>query len=647
MSRVALVSRHIVYAKACKPIYGIICIEGEVIKEVVVVCSKVPISALIGKYIDWNPIDLENYYISPGLIDINIRQEWETSKHLTQCALSGGVTLLVEETSLYHQSPQDNDLYCDVGQLATVSSALEVQDNRAGVLGYKAYLFPPSPGQRAVEGLESLIDAVEESKLPLLVDVISPTMRLYHETSPCHFMTLEDRLSTEDISDSQIFAGAFPDEAQDSDVEEETEEPMMPTRTMSNSVSLQGSPEPSSVAPEQASDHSGRTEGHKPARDRLFSIMMKPTSGKHCRSYHNIFSDLDHRIRVSEQSIQNLSKVEQFTYSRSGSTFFNIEDPQTRPKSNSLQPKKKVVSSISLNFLPELLETPPVPTRLDRLGSRRPPQLAIEKKVNRASATEDSSTLYMFYLANFPDQWEVAGVNKVVEAIRSSTCKVHVTCLSSASAINRVRKAQENCNITCEVGASCLFFTDSDIMRGDCRFKNSPPIRSRSNCNLLWDLLKMKGIHSLTSQHRGIHPTYKVGVMGSLKRALSGLNTLGFTLQQVWTKLRLPSSCREELDSYIVRLAKWLSLHPAKVLGIDKQRGSIERGRLADLVIWDPYEQVSIKRTYSQFNETCLLIGADLYGSIHKVMLRGKFVFSNGRFTRYGRRVYKTDSIEC
>jgi dihydroorotase len=253
----------------------------------------------------------------------------------------------------------------------------------------------------------------------------------------------------------------------------------------------------------------------------------------------------------------------------------------------------------------------------------------------------------MFYLANFPDQWEVSGVNKVVDAIRTSACKVHVTCLSSASAINRVRKAQESCNITCEVGAACLYFTDSDIVRGDCRFKNTPPIRSSSNCNLLWDLLKMKGVHSITSQHRGIHPVYKVGVMGSLKRALSGLNTLGFTLQQVWTKLRCPCSSREELDSYVVRLAKWLSLHPAKVLGIDKQRGSIERDRLADLVIWDPNEQVSVKKSYSQFNETCLLMGADLYGGIHKVMLRGKFVFSNGRFTRYGRRVYKTDSIEC
>jgi dihydroorotase-like cyclic amidohydrolase len=97
------------------------------------------------------------------------------------------------------------------------------------------------------------------------------------------------------------------------------------------------------------------------------------------------------------------------------------------------------------------------------------------------------------------------------------------------------------------------------------------------------------------------------------------------------------------LNTTIVRLAKWLSLHPAKVLGIEKYRGSIERGIISDFVIWDPYEQVSVKWSYSQFNETCALIGTDLYGLVQMVMLRGKLVFSGKKFTRCGRRVFKSD----
>jgi dihydroorotase-like cyclic amidohydrolase len=638
------------------PVYGVILIEDELINDVIIVDDEVPCSALIEKYRDWNPIDLENYFISPGMIDINVRSEWESARHLTQSALSGGVTLIVEETSLYHSAPSDSDLYCDVGQLITVSRASDVAEHSAGVLGYKAYLFPPSPSTKAVEDLGSLVQAVSNSNLPLIIDVIKPSMRLYHEASPCHFMTLEERLTSPNISDSKIFAGAFPDDAEDSDVEEEPEEITIPKRTQSTLIDLRAI-ERSPTATHRLASVEEVDEVDEAALEkiktkrRLFSVMMEPISVKRRRSFevHDIFSDLDQRIRVSEQSIENLSRVEQFTYAKSGSTTFSIDSPPSRPKSNSYE-FKKISSSFSLDFektphSPMISGSPltPVSTSVGQFARKRPAQLSIDKQIDRVDATEDCSSMYMFYQANFPEQWEVSGVTKLIEAVENTPCRVHVTCLSSASAINRIRRAQNASNLTCEVAASCLYFKDSDIARGDCRFKNSPPIRGGLNCNLLWDLLKMKGIHSLTSQHRGIHPTYKLGVKGSLKRALCGMNTLGFTLQQIWSKLRLPSSSREELEHYIVRLAKWLSLHPAKVLGIEKYRGSIERGMIADLFIWDPDEQVSVRRSHSQFNETCVLIGTDLYGLIHRVMLRGKFVFSSKKFTRFGRRVFKSD----
>jgi predicted amidohydrolase len=68
------------------PIYGVILNEDELIKDVVIVDDKVPCPALLEKYWDWNPIDLENSFISPGMIDINVRREWESARHFTQSA---------------------------------------------------------------------------------------------------------------------------------------------------------------------------------------------------------------------------------------------------------------------------------------------------------------------------------------------------------------------------------------------------------------------------------------------------------------------------------------------------------------------------------------------------------------------------------
>jgi dihydroorotase-like cyclic amidohydrolase len=682
MAKVALVSRHIVYLKARIPVYGVILVDGELIKDIVIAEPTVSVATLLETYADWNPIDLEDYFISPGLIDINVRREWETLSYVTQSALSGGVTMVVEETSLYNrESQQDSELYCDVGRYATVSSAAEVESSPSGVYGYKAYLFPPSPSTRAVEDLSGLVQAVATTNLPLIIDAVRPTMRLFHETSPCHFMRLEDRLSATDLTDSKIFAAAFPDEADDSDVEEEPEEMTKISRTQSNSYSDEAlnRPIPAMTSSlEEVKHEDEMPQVNLSQRKRLQTYGDLRQAQRHPSTSHDIFSSLDQRIRVGEQSIESLSKVEQFTYAKSGPTTFSSAASSINSSpliSATLSPPMKPSTAGPSTFRAEALtldcgpfntlgttfslcdigsinsplpdtDSPSTPKSalLGRLASRRPFKLHIEKKSERASATEDSSSLYMFYLANFPDQWEVSGVTKVIKAIGSSTCRVHVTCLSSASAVNKVRKAQQSCKITCEVAASCLYYTDSDVPRGDTRFKSFPPIRSRANLNLLWDLLKMKGIHSLTSQHRGVLPPYKLGVQGSLKRAISGFNGIGFTLQQIWTKLRLPCTCNEDLEHYIVRLAKWLSLHPAKVLGVDKSRGSIEQGKLADFVIWDPHKQIRVKKSYSQFNETCLLVGADLYGKVHKVMLRGKFVLDNDKFTRGGRRVFNTDA---
>lgn len=42
-------------------------------------------------------------------------------------------------------------------------------------------------------------------------------------------------------------------------------------------------------------------------------------------------------------------------------------------------------------------------------------------------------------------------------------------------------------------------------------------------------------------------------------------------------------------DKSIVKISKHLSENPSKVLGIDNVKGSIEVGKDADFIIWDPY----------------------------------------------------------
>lgn len=117
MDRKALISRHIVIPTYNQPVFGAVLIENEFIAEVMIFGHDISISQITKDLRNWNPIDLEDYYISPGLIDINIRREWEDYTTLTQSAISGGCTLLMEEVSAFHKSFISGKLFCDIGSL--------------------------------------------------------------------------------------------------------------------------------------------------------------------------------------------------------------------------------------------------------------------------------------------------------------------------------------------------------------------------------------------------------------------------------------------------------------------------------------------------------------------------------------------------
>ena len=93
----------------------------------------------------------------------------------------------------------------------------------------------------------------------------------------------------------------------------------------------------------------------------------------------------------------------------------------------------------------------------------------------------------------------------------------------------------------------------------------------------------------------------------------------------------MPVCSYEQLEHYIIRLAKWLSLYPAKILGIDNKRGSIEKGKFADLIIWNPRQKFRVQNNYD-YSDTSPFLNQELLGKIHRVYLRGKIAYDNEAF---------------
>ena len=655
--RKALISRHIVLYRARHPLYGIIQIEDEVIKEVIVVDKSIPVSALMEKYCDWNPVNFEHYYISPGIIDCNVRTngDWEPYRNLTRAAICGGVTMILEEPSLFSLSTQDSDLFCDLGRvflcsnlnLGELTNALT-----AGVFAAKAYLSPPTNYVDSIENvLPSLMEQLSHARIPLLLDVSYPSMRHIYMGSPCRYQPLESRLTFQDSADNQFFAGAFPDEEKDSSGEEE----------MPDTAGFEG---PVRTLSEIGSYMPGRISGHFDVRavqspkitieiiseeaevttrlTRGMTITSRKDQHKRLNSLPklgDIYQDLDKRIKKTEGNISDLADVEYSDYLQAGDTVYEPEPLHRR--SSSFAPISPIPSTPSQGSAGPTPPLTPSDQFQGRLGLIRPVALTIARADDSKKADKGGKERsYMCHLANFPDRWERKGVEMVTDRILNSHCRVHICNLSSANAVNKIRRLK--CQwVTCETCPHYLYFTSDQVKDGCTIMKTHPPIRNQSNNELLWDLLKMKGIDMISSNHTPVLPRYKFVEEGNFRKAVNGINGLGFSLQAVWTRLRSQCTTNEQSEHYIVRLSKWLSLYPAKLLGISHLRGTIDKGRFADLIVWQPKEQYIVYTSPTQYPSMCPYLDESLHGKVHRVYLRGYVAFDEGSLMPKGRRVYR------
>ena len=82
-----------------------------------------------------------------------------------------------------------------------------------------------------------------------------------------------------------------------------------------------------------------------------------------------------------------------------------------------------------------------------------------------------------------------------------------------------------------------------------------------------------------------------------------------------------------------MQMVEKMSYNPAKILGID--RGSLQVGKIADIVIADPDEEYEIdaKRFYSKGKNTPFH-GAKVVGKIKTTLLAGEVVFEKNQFIK-------------
>ena len=646
MQRTGLISKHIILheyneTKFAYPLCGIILLEDEFIKDIIIIDPNIPASEIIEKYSDWNPLDYSDYYISPGIIDLNARIEWDSFENLTNEAVKGGISLLIVEPGYYQPFPSISSLYCDVGLVKVVDDHTVFDNISTNICALKAYLYSPASNVKSVVNVNRIIQEAHKQNITLIIDPTLPDSRMLYMASPLRHENIENRLIPGIAKPSMLFAGGFPwamNHGSDSDSDSGKEIPLI---TLKTNFLQAKEPKLGDLHRKSNSDEDITANLEKVWLDEMNIEEEKEKDGSHnfIRPYrklsYDIHYELDDRIKKNSENIEDLCTAVSKTYLGSGDTKFKGSTIVNSSSVHSLTANEASPYESNKNEKTEIQKNIPNPLENNKSinGRRafRPPPIQIATVVKPDIAMD-----YSYCLANYPEQWECVGIENILKFLQPEH-KVHFANISSAGALNRVRKGKEELKgITCEIPAAHLCFTSASVAIGDTRFKNTPPIRNQGNCNCLWDLLKIEEIDCVSSQHASIEPSRKLN--GNFQQALNGISSIGCSLQAVWNTLNIPVTDSKHLENYIVKLSKWFSLFPAKVLNINDKRGSIDKGKYADLFIWNPYEKYVVSNEY-KYSDTSPFKQQDAMGRIVRVYVRGKIAFDEGICNAVGKEI--------
>eukprot|EP00850_Spirogloea_muscicola_P018997 SM000180S03522 [mRNA] locus=s180:106270:110702:- [translate_table: standard] len=203
--------------------------------------------------------------------------------------------------------------------------------------------------------------------------------------------------------------------------------------------------------------------------------------------------------------------------------------------------------------------------------------------------------------------------------------RVHLAHLSDPNCLPLIEAAKAaGADLTVETCPHYLTFSAEEIQRGDTRFKCAPPIRPAAMRELLWDGLLNGQIDLLSSDHSPAPPEMKRLEECNFLRAWGGISGLQFGLSATWTA----GSTR---GVTFQQLADWWSSRPADVANLH-QKGYIENGRDADIVVWDPDASFNLNESFPIYHKHKMTpySGRVFHGRVICTFVRGHMVFANG-----------------
>jgi allantoinase len=236
---------------------------------------------------------------------------------------------------------------------------------------------------------------------------------------------------------------------------------------------------------------------------------------------------------------------------------------------------------------------------------------------------------YSTYLQSRPDDAELAAIRLMLSLCSEYGFHLHIVHLSTSQALQALRSARdEGLAVTVETCPHYLHMCAETIANGATLSKCAPPIRSRENCERLWEGLRDGTIDLVVTDHSPCPPVLKRLAEGNFRSAWGGIASLSVALPLMWTEA-------SRRGFTLLDLARWMAAGPARLAGCDTRKGRIAAGYDADFVVFEPDREFMVTEDRLHYRHPVSpYLGETLRGVVKATYLRGSPVFAEGEFPR-------------
>ena len=246
-----------------------------------------------------------------------------------------------------------------------------------------------------------------------------------------------------------------------------------------------------------------------------------------------------------------------------------------------------------------------------------------------AQMLAEGKTAPHFHALSRSPKAEAEATHRAIALADMAGAAVYIVHLSNEYALAELKHLQQRgARALAETCTQYLVLSIEDQMPGkswdEAKFVFTPPVREKRHQASLWDALADGSLQVVSTDHCPFTMEQKALGRDSFAKIPNGGPGVENRLQILWHFGVNSGRLTPE------RFVALTSTNPARIFGMEKQKGAVAVGLDADLVLWDPRADYTITAaTQCMANDYNLFEGWTVKGNAAKVFSRGELVVDN------------------